>query len=120
MRLFNRSMVLLERALRLRLQGHNLIASNLANMDTPGYTAKSIDFEAELKRAMEVQPVSLSAVEAAVEPPGVTPQVMEGGPVDLDREMAALAKNGLMYDAVAQSLAKRFELLKYAIGEGGK
>jgi len=116
MQLFNRSMLFLERALRLRLQGHNLIAANLANMDTPGYQAKRVNFEEELTRAMSVEPVSVGMMEADAPPP----EVIEAGPVDLDREMSALSKNTLMYDAVAQSLARRFESLKYAIGEGGK
>ena len=115
MQLFDRTTRLLERALGLSLTRHNLIAANLANMDTPGYVARDLSFEAELRRAMETPPVPLEA--ALAEPP---PQVHEEGAVDLDRETARLAENTLMHDALGRLVAKKFEMLKYAIGEGGK
>lgn len=115
MQIFDRTTLLLEKALGLRLVRHNLIAANLANMDTPGYVARDFSFAAELRRAMEQDPVKLGSV--SLEPP---PLVRQEGKVDLDREMARLAENSLMYDAMSRLIAKKFELLKYAIGEGGK
>jgi flagellar basal-body rod protein FlgB len=116
MQIFDRTTLLLEKALGLRLVRHNLIAANLANMDTPGYEARDISFADELRQAMERPPVKLSSL--SLEPPA--PLVRGEGKVDLDREMARLAENSLMHDAMSRLISKKFELLKYAIGEGGK
>jgi flagellar basal-body rod protein FlgB len=113
MQIFDRTVTFLEKALGLSLTRHNVIAANLANIDTPGYRAKDFSFQGELKRAMEVTPVSVSALTQG-------PEVFEEGPVDLDREMARLAENTLMHDALGRTMGKKFEMLKYAIGEGGK
>jgi flagellar basal body rod protein FlgB len=40
--------------------------------------------------------------------------------VDLDRETTRLAENTLTHDAVTRLMGKKFEMLKYAISEGGK
>ncbi len=116
MKIFDRCTQVLEKALDLRLARHNLIASNLANMDTPGYEALDFSFEEELKRALEAEPVPVGSLAAAE--PAVT--VSEEGPVDLDRESTRLAENSLMYDALTRAMSKKFELLRYAINEGGK
>jgi len=120
MQIFDRTLTCLEKALGLSLTRHNLIASNLANMDTPGYTARDIAFAAELERAMEATPVRLDVAAQGLAAFPVAPMIEEEGPVDLDRETARLAENNLMYDALGRLMGKKFELLKYAIGEGGK
>jgi flagellar basal-body rod protein FlgB len=119
MQLFDRTCLVLEKALGLRLTRHNLIASNLANMDTPGYEARDFSFESELQRALEVVPVKVGG-EGALPPLEPQPLVSEEGPVDLDTENARLAENTLAHDALSRLMAKKFEMLKYAIGEGGK
>ena len=116
MQIFDRTTLLLEKALGLRLVRHNLIAANLANMDTPGYEARDFSFADELRRAMEQAPVKQGSL--SLGPPA--PLMREEGKVDLDREMARLAENSLMHDAMSRLISKKFELLKYAIGEGGK
>jgi flagellar basal-body rod protein FlgB len=124
MQIFDRTICVLEKALGLSLMRHNLIAANLANMDTPGYQARDFSFQDELKRALEVTPVKVggplgpeSGLTPLVE---VAPQVREEGVVDLDRETTRLAENTLTHDAVTRLMGKKFEMLKYAISEGGK
>jgi flagellar basal-body rod protein FlgB len=40
--------------------------------------------------------------------------------MDIDREMTKLVKNHLLYNTTVQMLAKKFEVIKYAITEGGR
>jgi len=121
MQIFDRTICVLEKALGLSLMRHNLIAANLANMDTPGYQARDFSFQDELKRALEVTPVKVGGQESGPTPlVEVAPQVREEGVVDLDRETTRLAENTLTHDAVTRLMGKKFEMLKYAISEGGK
>jgi len=116
MNIFDRTVSCLEKALGLALTRHNLIAANLANMDTPGYVGRDIAFQDELQRAMEAVPMRVGDREL----PPAAPVVFEEGPVDLDVESARLAQNQITHDALSKLVAKKFEMLKYAIGEGGK
>ena len=45
---------------------------------------------------------------------------MDGNTVDLDKEMAKLAENQLMFQAAARAISWKFRLLKTAITEGGR
>ncbi|MFH0810028.1 MAG: flagellar basal body protein [Pseudomonadota bacterium] len=116
MKIFDRTINVLEKALDIRLSRHNLIAANLANMDTPGYRALDFSFEAELSRALAEDPVRIGDLAE----PSVVPATMAEGPVDLDRENTRLAENTLNHDALTKLMSKKFDLLKYAISEGGK
>lgn len=121
MPLFDRTLSVLEKAMGLRLMRHNLIAANLANMDTPGYAARDFSFEDELRRAMEQAPVRLAGLEADQRPlVEAAPLIREEGAVQLDRETTRLAENTIQHDAVTRLLGKKFEMLKYAISDGGK
>jgi flagellar basal-body rod protein FlgB len=88
-----------------------LVASNLANVDTPGYHTQDIDFRAEFENAMGGQ------TPAVIEPQGLEVKP-DGNNVSLDREARLLSENTMRF-AVASSLA-RLELssLKSAIKEG--
>ncbi len=118
MKVFDRTTEILEKALGLRLTRHSLITSNLANMDTPGYQALDFSFEEELRRAIEVTPVRLSALQGREAE--ANPTVYEEGSVDLDRETTRLAENTLMHDALTRLMGKKIEMIKYAINDGGK
>ena len=90
-----------------------LIASNMANVDTPGYRSKDIDFQDELARAMhgsEVgqQPVKLHDVQGLLERP-------DGNNVDIDRESLNLAQVQLQYQMGTQLIKDRFHQLLTAI-----
>ena len=130
--LFNKTVLLLEKVLDVRLKTHNYIAANIANIDTPNYRPRQISFDQELRSALYPQgPLKRTH-------PGHFPVAREtvvGMPVqlnpyyspsrgldttDIDREMVKLAKNHLMYNANTQILAKKFQNLKNVIIEGGR
>jgi flagellar basal-body rod protein FlgB len=63
-RIFDSTLSTLERALDARLLRHNVLAGNLANADTPGYTPRDIDFAAAMREATSSPNGALSAPSA--------------------------------------------------------
>jgi flagellar basal-body rod protein FlgB len=95
---------------------HELISSNLANVDTPGYRTQDIDFETEMRRAeqrLEGAPVSphVQQVKGLIERP-------DGNNVSLERETLALARVQLQYRAGVELLRNEIHTLQSAINEG--
>ncbi len=118
---------LLERNLDIRGLRQRLIASNIANEETPNYKALDIRFKGELDRARErLQLVTTQKghVRGSRRTEGVeivtvgTPSGLDGNSVSLEREMVKLAENTVMYNATARILSLRFQMLKEAIREG--
>lgn len=127
---------LLERLLDFRMERHTLIASNIANAETPRYQATDIEFEAALKSAMALNglpaPVRthprhlpVRAEELRAVSPAPTHRYPRSGlgydlnSVDLDTEMTQLIQNNLLYNATAQLLSRKFSGVRLAI-EGGR
>jgi flagellar basal-body rod protein FlgB len=88
-----------------------LVASNIANADTPGYKTRDIDFENELGNEVN----GLSPVAGEVQ--GLTLK-NDGNNVDLDRESRLLAENALRFSIAGNMLRTQIKELKMAI-EGG-
>ena len=110
------SMQRLEHFLDLVTIRHELISSNLANVDTPGYRTQDIDFESEMRRAeqrLEGTPVSphVQQVKGLIERP-------DGNNVSLERETMALARVQLQYKAGVELLRNEIHTLESAINEG--
>ena len=120
----------------LRQPRHNVLSSNIANAETPGYQAKKLDFEDALTRALNVEemaapagsepghfgtgPGAISRVRADIyENPDVSVN-NDGNSVDLEREMSALAENSIMYKAAIQLINKKMSALRYAASDGGR
>lgn len=123
----------LNTSLNLRQMNQNVITSNIANADTPGYKAQTMEFEGALRDALGVGD-SLAPTETnphhiahhATDP--VDPEIyddpngvesLDGNTVDRANEMARMAENQLMYDASAEMLKRKLGMLKYAVTEGG-
>jgi flagellar basal-body rod protein FlgB len=123
----------LNTSLNLRTLNHDIISSNIANADTPGYKAKAMEFESALRDALAVGgelPMeagdSRHIVHRTTDP--VDPEIyddpngvesLDGNTVDRADQMAKMAENQLMYDASAEMLKRKLGMLKYAITEGG-
>ena len=122
------SVPLLRRVLDLSSFRHQLVASNIANVTTPGYASKSIDFDSELRKAMRPDSIAVRTthprhipLRSMKESP---PEVQDSEPsenttginsVDIDREMADLAQNQLVYQLTSKLAAGKFKALKSAI-----
>mgnify|MGYP000954180132 FL=1 len=133
--LFDKTTRALGAAVDLRQTRHNVISSNVANAETPGYQAKKLDFESALSRALDFEDASPSASEPGHFPtgPGAISRVKadiyenpdvsvnpDGNTVDLEREMSSLAENSIMYKAAVQLINKKMASLKYAATDGGR
>ncbi len=106
----------LEQYLDLVAFRHELISSNLANLDTPGYRTQDVDFSSEMRRAeqrLADAPVSphVKEIRGLIERP-------DGNNVSLDRESLALARTQLQYRAGVELLRTEIHRLQSAINEG--
>jgi flagellar basal-body rod protein FlgB len=119
--LFDPTMQGLAEALTLHQRRHEVLASNLANVETPRFRARDLDFDATLKEAFEGRPEDALAVTSAprlVEDTTAPPRA-DGNTVDIDFQMAKLGANGSRYVALARIMALRIALLRQAI-EGAR
>lgn len=103
MEIFGPNIKTIERSLDMRMENQRLIVSNIANMDTPGYTAQRLDFKASMENALA------GIKEAAVVAPSTDPATsLDGNNVDLDYEMGQMGQNKILYSVESQLLAAKF------------
>ena len=121
--LFDATMRGLAESLTMRQKRHEVLASNLANVETPGFKAKDLEFGTALKDAFsQVQEVPVPKPlfpSTQVEEDLDAPARADGNTVDIDFQMAKLSSNAGEYNSLARILAKRFALLRQAI-EGNR
>ncbi len=88
-------------ALVLRSERQRLIASNIANADTPGYVARDFDFARALSDATAASDAGTAARRGAAMLRYAAPAQthLDGNSVDMDRERAAFADNTVKYEA---------------------
>lgn len=93
-----------------------LITSNMANIDTPGYRARDINFRQELERAdSPFELASFSPVAQEVRGLAARP---DGNDVSLEREGLLLAETQLRFQIGVQVLKTEFHEISSAINEG--
>ena len=100
----------LEQYMTLLSARQKLVASNIANVDTPGYKTKDVDFQFEF----------LSRID------GASPQVIEpelpskndGNNVSIDREAGLLAENGIRFQMASLMARGELRRMRNAIQEG--
>lgn len=118
-------------ATKFREMRQEVLSSNIANKDVPGYKAKRLDFEAALARALDVDGQMGMIVddqkhfnvgnggfnnlqpEIYDDPNGIVSE--DGNTVDVQEEMALMAENKIMYDALVQLMNKKLGIMKYTI-----
>ena len=110
------TMLRVEHYLDLVTFRHELISSNLANVDTPGYRTQDIDFESEMRRAE--QRLAGTAVSPHVQEVKGLIERPDGNNVSLERETLALAQVQLQYRAGVELLRNEIHTLLSAINEG--
>lgn len=91
-----------------------LVASNIANADTPGYTTKDIDFQSEFQNAMAGSETAPSIVDVQ----GLTMK-NDGNNVNLDREARLLSENALRFSVASNLLRSQIKIVHMAIDGGG-
>ncbi len=130
---FDSNTRLLQKVMDLRSTNQRVIASNIANADTPGYNRKVFEFEEQLQLAINGSqggltttnihhipnaPGDISAVTGVVRQIKDQTGIGDENSVNVDTEMIALSENEILYETAAQLLKKKFALLNYIIREG--
>ncbi len=128
------SMRMVQKALDMRQIRQQLIASNIANVDTPHYRSKDVAFEEQLRMAAQTPRGRLATTHVAhlqgkgglrdMRPEVVSPAQSsvknDMNSVDLEHEMMKMAENNIMYNSLVTVLKKKFQTIETAIREGGK
>lgn len=119
------------KALDLRSQRHQVLASNIANADTPNYKARDFDFRSAMQNALGGKPVGgalpmaqtvrghqqgsggsgLPALQYRTE----YQSAVDGNTVDMDVERTQIADNALQYQVLTQLISNKFQGLRSAM-----
>ncbi|WP_443113714.1 flagellar basal body rod protein FlgB [Herbaspirillum seropedicae] len=128
-------------ALNLRAQRQQVLASNIANADTPNYKARDVNFADALKNALDSKATAMPPLElartAAAHVPGTAPEngpgsiggspllyrtvtqgSVDGNTVDLDVERNEFVDNGLRYEAGVTAVNGQIKAMLNAIQPG--
>jgi flagellar basal-body rod protein FlgB len=101
----------LERYMDLLSMRQKVVASNIANADTPGFKTQDLDFQSEFSAALSGSQPQASEVAAL-------PVKNDGNNVSLDREARLLAENALRFNLASSLIKGQIRMVKEAIQEG--
>lgn len=138
MKIFDGTLARLERSLDVRLVRQNVLAANVANVDTPGFRPKDVDFTATMAAiegstrndqgvaepsatpagASDGQPAGIAAKDLPIVDVPAGGASLDGNTVDLDRTMVAMAENALQYGASARAAGVKLAILRYVASDG--
>ena len=122
------ALAFLRRSLDVQQFRSEVVASNLANVDTPGYQARDVDFGATLNQEQErfnagglpmkatdrrhFQDESEGMVVNTVVDKSTNSQRMDGNTVDQDVEMRKLAESQLYFNASINAMARKLQIIR--------
>ena len=118
-------------AINLRTQRHQVLASNVANADTPNFKARDFDFQQAMQKAMANIPTpgnlsmattSAGHIAGAAGAPATNLQyrasvqgAVDGNTVDMDVERSQLADNAIQYQILTQLISDEFKGMRTAL-----
>lgn len=105
-----------ERALDVATARQAVIANNMANIDTPGYRTRDVDFGSELQRALNDSASSVNNTIASRTVPGLIERP-DGNNVNMERESLLSAQTQLQFDTAVQVIRSEFKRFQMAIQE---
>lgn len=114
---------LLEEIIKTSAFRHKVLASNIANVDTPGYKAKDVPFSQEMNQQVmgmtKTSPNHIQGTKNPKETRGMVPVERtsweDGNNVALDMELANMTENALLYEAGVRLLSKKLLMYKNAV-----
>jgi flagellar basal-body rod protein FlgB len=135
-RLFN-NLNITEKALDASWLRNEVITDNISNVDTPGYKRKKVEFEEFLQKSMSEAGITGYKTDARHFDIGNTSYKdlrnlpvkividdsdssvrLDGNNVNIEHEMASMAKNYIKYNVLIQNVGSGFKMLKSVIKEG--
>lgn len=126
---FGKTMEILHRSMNVSLLRRDVIANNIANAETPNFKRSTVNFEAELKRALDSESAGAGRMPGAltdqrhiafdkpqdwreVRPRRVldylTTSKNNGNNVDVEEEMMTSLQNQLNYQMMTRSISNQF------------
>lgn len=123
-------MVALKKSLSATFLRHEIIANNIANVDTPGFKRLDVTFKEALKEALKkdtfrgvrtnprhipIGPPTLDKVKPVIYRETDTFFRNDKNNVDIDVEMGELAKNNIVYTALTRLITEKYNSLKTSI-----
>lgn len=130
---FDTTMKLLQKVLDLRSKNQEIIGSNIANAETPGYSAQSFTFDDQLKNALSensprqmttqpnhipLSPLNLEQVAGKLSSNRDATEIGDKNSVSVDQEMINLSQNEILYETAVTMLNRKLSMLKYAANNG--
>ena len=125
------SISVFSQALNLRTQRHQVLASNIANADTPYYKARDFKFETAMQNAMagrmEAGAIALAKTSSGHISGGSgtgpaqlqfrkeTQSAVDGNTVDMDVERSQIAENAMQYQILTQLISDKFKGIRSAL-----
>jgi flagellar basal-body rod protein FlgB len=119
--LFDKTVNLLSNMLDYRNKRHQVVVSNIANIDTPGYKPSDLSFKNEFDKAGQLAMATTNA--RHMPPPRNSGEAVQyelqtsDEEAKVDTEMANLAENNLMYNTTVEMLARKFRGLNTVLKE---
>ncbi len=127
----NRTQMVLKQSMDAASLRNDVIANNIANVETPGFKRSDVIFEEQMKKVLENSTIydklkrtdsrHIQIYQARSQSP-IEVQKLEDlsyrndeNNVDIDVEMANMSKNKIYYDAVSQSMSNEIKLMRMAI-----
>lgn len=118
---FNKTINLLSGMLDYRAKRHQVIVSNVTNMDTPDYKPSDITFKNELSNAgkLAMSKTNSGHISQGKDVAQITDYEIKTSEekANIDTEMANLAENHLMYNTTVEMLARKFKGIETALKE---
>lgn len=128
-KLFNATKLpLLSKGLDAYALRHRAISDNVANIETPGYRRRKVEFEAKLQSAIGKDTLvktnsrhlghggmRLKSIEPKMVIDDVPSDINDINNVDIDREMGNMARNHLQFSFAAKIASQSFALLNFSI-----
>lgn len=127
----SQSISVLSQAINLRTQRHQVLASNIANADTPQYKARDFNFREAMQNAMagrtEAGGIAMAKTSsghlqgggangpAAFKFRTETQSAVDGNTVDMDVERTQIAENALQYQILTQLIGDKFKGMRTAL-----
>lgn len=122
---------ILNKALDASWLRNQVISNNISNIDTPNFKSSRVEFESELKKAMDSKNINMKKTRdkhLGAAAPIFQPQVlknnnttvrMDGNNVDIEGEELNMVKNAIYYNTLVQKISKEYGRIRVAIN-GGK
>ncbi len=133
--LFEPHLNMTAKVMDFRLERQNVVASNLANINTPGYRPLRLEFEKDLQAALNLSVRGKLTRTSEEHIPGkfdpnsskstleqtLTKRLVRSyDEIDLDKEMSIMAKNTMMYNALSTVIKNQMDGLKKVISDGSR